>query len=181
MEVTDKEVDDVLEEIEKRDWKPELADGEDLRTKVKENIGFEKEFRNKEKKRISVIEALVKETKMDVPKVLVDSELAKMLGQFKDDVQKAGMKWETYLESIKKTEGEILEEWKEKALERSKAECIVAKISENEKLDPELDEVEKESTHLLEHHPDADPLNVRIYVFTQLRNQKVFEFLESQK
>jgi FKBP-type peptidyl-prolyl cis-trans isomerase (trigger factor) len=177
-DATDKEIDDVLEEITKRDWKPELKEGEDLREKVKENIKLEKAFRNKEKHRLQIVEWLVKATEISIPPLLADAELEKMVGQFKDDVSRHGLKWEDYLKNIKKSEEEIREEWRDKARDRAKAELIVAKIAEAEKLEPKVEELESESKHLLEHYPDADPLRLRIHVYQMLQNQKVLEFLE---
>ncbi len=179
LNVDEKEVDAVLAEIEKRGWKPELKEGEDLRTKAKENLLEEKKFRAKEKVRLTLIEELVKATDIKIPKILVENELDRMIAQFKDDVVKHGMVWAEYLKSIKKTEDEIRVEWKEKAEKRSKAELIMQKIAETEKLEPTKEEVEHETTHLLTHYKDADPLRLRMYVFEQLKNQKVFEFLET--
>ena len=34
-----------------------------------------------------------------------------------------------------------------------------------------------EAEHLLHHYPDADPIRVRLYVYTRLLTQKVLEFL----
>jgi FKBP-type peptidyl-prolyl cis-trans isomerase (trigger factor) len=138
-------------------------------------------IKNKEKKRLAVLEKLIKETEILVPKVLIESELMKMMGQFKDEVSRAGAKWEDYLKQIKKTEEEIRTEWKDSAMKRAKAELIVAKIAVEEKIEPTEAELEAESKHLLEHYKDADPLRARVYVYTMMRNKKVFEFLESLK
>jgi FKBP-type peptidyl-prolyl cis-trans isomerase (trigger factor) len=181
VEVSEKEVDDVLEEIKKNNWKPDLKEGEDLREKAKQNILAEKEFRAKEKKRLSIVEGLVKAVEIKLPKVLLQAELEKMLAQFKDDVTRQGIKWEEYLKSIKKTETEIQTEWNPKAVDRVKAELIVVKIAEAEKLEPNTEELEKETKHLLSHYPDADPLRLRLFIYTQMRNEKVFEFLENLK
>jgi FKBP-type peptidyl-prolyl cis-trans isomerase (trigger factor) len=178
-EVDEKEVDAVLAEIEKRGWKPELKEGEDLRTKARENLMEEKKFRAKEKHRLTLIESLVKATELTIPKMMVDQELAQMLAQFKNDVASHKMVWEEYLKSIKKTEDDIRKEWEEKALSRVKAEMIMFKISETEKLEPTKEELEHETSHLLSHHKEADPMRVRMYVYEQLKNQKVFEFLET--
>ena len=179
--VEEKEIDDVLEEIKKRDWKPDLKEGEDLREKVKENLIKEKEFRAKEKRRLSIVDALVKASEIPLPSQMIEQELAKMLAQFKDDVARAGLKWEDYMKNIKKSEEEVKAEWKPKAEERVKADLIVGKIAEAEKIEPTTEDLEHEAKHLLEHYPDADPLRARIYVYGLLRNEKVFEFLESQK
>lgn len=159
----------------------EFTDLLQFKERIKENIGKEKEFRAKEKKRLKIIEDLIKATNIPVPKVLVDAELSKMMAQFRGDVTRAGMKFEDYLTSIKKNEEDIKNEWREKALDRVKSELIIAKIGQVEKIEPDEQELEKEVQHLMEHYPDADPLRSRIYVYTMLRNEKVFQFLESLK
>lgn len=176
---TEKEIEDVKEEIKKQNLKPDLKEGEVLEDKIKENLLKEKEFRAKEKHRLQIIDALLKETKIEVPHVLIQSELEKMLGQFKDDVARVGLTWPDYLKSIKKTEEEIKTEWHSKAVDRARAELIVMKVSEKEKIEPDEKEVEHEATHLLEHYPEADPIRARIYIYTQMRNEKVFEYLEN--
>ncbi len=179
IEVDEKEVDAVLTEIEKRGWKPELKEGEDLKTKARENLMEEKKFRAKEKYRLSVVEALVKAVDVKIPKVMVEQELNQMIAQFKGDVANHKMVWEEYLKNIKKTEDDIRKEWEEKAEARVKAELIMFKIGETEKLEPTKEELEHEVAHILSHHKDADPMRVRLYVYEQLKNQKVFEFLET--
>ncbi|MDQ3089535.1 MAG: hypothetical protein M3Q24_00060 [bacterium] len=152
-----------------------------FKEKIKENLGKEKEFRAKEKKRLKIIEDLIKETTIVVPKVLVDGELSKMMAQFRGDVTRAGMKFEDYLNSIKKSEDDIKNEWREKAENRVKSELLVAKIGEVEKIEPQEADLEKEAQVLLKHYPDADPLRARIYIYTMMRNEKVFQFLEDLK
>lgn len=181
LEITDKEIDDVVEEIKKQDLKTGLQEGEDLRGKVKENLLKEKEFRNAEKKRLTLVENLVKATEIPVPGALVNSEIEKMLLQFKDDVSRMGAKFDEYLKQVNKTEEEIKAEWQPKAVERVKAELIMAKIAQTEKLEPEPADLDHEAKHLLEHYPEADPLRVRLYLYGQMRNQKVLEFLEGKK
>jgi len=180
-QVSDKEVADVVKELEERKIKADLKEGEKLEDKVKENLLKEKEHKAIEKRRLKILEELVKETKIELPKILIDAELEKMLAQFRGDVEQAGIKWDEYIKQAQKTEAEIKAEWRDKAEERVKAELIIFKIAEVEKIDPTKEEVEHEATHLLQHYPDADPVRVRLYVYNALRNQKVIEFLGEQK
>jgi len=129
---------------------------------------------------LKIIEALVKATEVKPPKVLVESEIMKMLAQFKDDLAQSGLKWEDYLKEVKKTEEDIKSDWRSKAEDRVKAELVIIKIAEAEKIEPEAEEVEHQAKHLMEHYPEADPLRARIHTYTHLRNQKVLEFLEKQ-
>ena len=177
----DKEVAGIVKELKERKIEPKLEEGKTLEEMIKENLLKEKEHRTKEKRRIKIIEKLIAETKMEVPNVLIESELSKMISQFTEDVTRSGMKWGDYLKKVKKSEEDLRKEWREKALERAKAELVTTRIAEVEKIEPKTEEVEHETKHLLEHYPDADPLRARIYIYTQLRNQKVLEFLEAVK
>ena len=179
--VSDKEVQDVLKEIKKRSIKADLKEGEKLEDKIKESLVKEQEYKNQEKHRLQIMNDLVKASEIILPKILVEHELEKMLAQFKGDVEQAGLKWVDYLKQVKKIENEIQDEWRDKAVDRVKAELIIAKIAEKEKIEPEKETIEHEAEHLLHHHPDADPIRIRLYVYAQLQTQKVLEFLENLK
>jgi len=184
-QVSDKEVANLIKELAERNIKADLKEGEKLEDKIKENLLKEKEHKALEKRRLKILEELVKETKIELPKILIDSELEKMLAQFRGDVEQAlrqnsrqaGNTWSDYLKQTGKTEEEIKNEWRDKAEERVKAELIFFKIAEAEKIEPTKEEVEHEAEHLLHHYPDAEPVRVRLYIYNALRNQKVIEFL----
>lgn len=152
---------------------------EELREKIKENLGKEKEQQTKEKIRMSIIKEILSETKMEIPELLIQSELARMIAQFKHDVTQMGIKFEDYLGHIKKTEDDMKKEWLKDAEDRAKTQLIIDKIAETEKLTPEKDLVEKEVEHILEHYTDADPERTHGYVSMMLLNEKVLEWLEA--
>jgi FKBP-type peptidyl-prolyl cis-trans isomerase (trigger factor) len=206
LEVEEKEVDDVITQIrlanlteEERKNNPP-AGGEapaltdemaqkignfktvtELREKIRENIGKEKEIRAKDKKRAEIIEEIIKQTQVVLPEVLVENELARMLAQFAGDIERMGLKTEDYLARLKKTEDDLKKEWRTDAEKRAKLQLILNKIADEEKLVPEEEKVTREIEHLSLHYKDADPERLRNYVETTLTNEKVFELLENQK
>ncbi len=153
---------------------------EDFKTKLRENIKLEKENQAREKRRIKIVEDIISGSKIDMPKVLIDSELDKMLYRLKTDIENIGFSFEEYLKQIKKTEEEIRKEWEPEAEKRSKLQLIIQKISEAENIKPDEKDVEHELSHLLEHYKDADKTRARIYVESTLVTENVFKFLESQ-
>jgi FKBP-type peptidyl-prolyl cis-trans isomerase (trigger factor) len=212
--VTNKEMDDVVEEIRKNfahaefhkkglthdhshpDFKPEdlpevtdefvktlgdFKDVADFKTKIKENLKNEKIVRNRDKKRMAVLEKIIDKTEIIVPKVLLENELEKMLAQFKDDLARAGAIYEDYLKYIKKTEEDIKTEWKETALKKAKAQLIINKISEDKKISPDAEKVRTETEKIMVLHPEADPVRARMYVAQMLLNEAVMQFLDEQK
>ena len=152
----------------------------DFEARVREDLGKEKIQKAREKKRIILSEKLIEETSIKLPKILVSSELDKMVAQMKDDVARMNMKFEDYLTHTKKTEEDLRTEWKEQAEKRATMQLLLNKISQEEKVIASEEEIAHQMGHILEHHKDANPDNVRIYVETQLTNEAVFNFLEGE-
>ncbi len=156
-------------------------DAAHLKSQVKENLLQEKEWRDKQKKRAAIAEKIVAETSVSLPKILVEQELEKMLAQFKGDVANMGMKFDDYLNQLKKTEEEMKKDWRKDAEKRVLLELALAKIASVEGLSPSEEKIEKETSHIMEHYPGADKERTLAYAESLLTKEKVFEFLENQK
>jgi len=159
----------------------DFKDVTDFRTKLKVNIAKEKEVHAENKKRTRLIEKLADETKIEMPKMVVQSELDKMEGQFKADIAQMGLQPEEYLKHIKKTWEDLRKEWYPDAEKRAKTQLVLQKISLEEKIEPNKEQVEKEIKNLMEQYKGADPERVKAYVEMVLINDAVIKFLESQK
>lgn len=139
----------------------------------------EKEIGVKEKRRIDIVEAIIKETKIDIPKILIGSEIDKMMAQFKDDIVRMNMVFEEYLKKIKKTEDNLRTEWGNEAQKRAKLQLILNKISIQEKIKIPEEDIKRETDNILKHYKNAKPENVRVYIESVLTNEKVFQLLEN--
>lgn len=153
----------------------------DFTAKLTENIRLEKEHQTNEKRRLKIIEALIEKSVIDVPQVIIDAEIEKMLHRLKGDIQNIGFEFEAYLKQIGKSEDDIRKEWAPEAEKRAKLQLIIEKIADAEKLSADEHDVEHELKHLLEQYKDADPTRARMYIESTMRTDKVFKFLESQK
>jgi len=159
----------------------DFKDVKDFKEQLKINLQKEKERKIQDKKKAEIMEKLIQNSTISIPKILVESELDKMTAQFKDNVMQSGGTFEEYLKHIKKTEEEIRKEWRTDAEKHAKSQLIINKIAITEKIIASNDEIEKEVKQLLDYYKDADPQRARIHVETVLTNKKVFEFLENQK
>ena len=205
-EVSETEIDSAIKEIKKRNAPPataptenveteitaeltdeyvktlgEFSDVADFKAKLAENMRKEKEGRNREKKRIEASDKIIEGSTIPLPRLLIESELDKMTGGFKEDL--ARMQWtlENYLKQIQKTEADLRKEWEPDAIKRAKLQLILSKIAEEEKIEANPLMVEQELEHLMEHLKDVHPERARLYIQTMLRNEEVFKFLEAQK
>ena len=210
-EVTEKEIDTLIEEIRKNfaksthdhahetgdahdhketlpEWNDEFVkklgdfkDVADFRVKVKKNLIEDKKRKEAEKKKLALAEEIIKASKINLPRILIDSELSKMEAQLEDDILRMGGNVPEYLKHIKKTMEDLKKDWEPDAEKRAKLQLILNKIASDEKIFvPEM-KVEEEVKHILDHYKEADPIQARIYVETVLTNEKVFQFLADQK
>ena len=154
---------------------------EDFKVKLRENIKLEKENMAREKNRLKIIEGVIEKSEIDVPDMLVDAELGKILYRMESDISQMGLKFEDYLKHIKKSVDDLKKDFRPDALKRSKLSLVLNEIAKIEKLEPSKENVEREVAHLIEHYKDADPERARMHAENVLTNEKVFQFLENQK
>ncbi|MES3031392.1 MAG: trigger factor [Patescibacteria group bacterium] len=158
----------------------DFKDVADLNIKIKEALAEDKKNQAKEKKRIALSDALTDQSKIDVPEILIASELKRIEMQFSEDIERMGVKLDAYLAHAKKTIDEIRAEWKPHAEKKAKLQLILNKIAETEKIEVKKEEIESEVAHIVEHYKDADKEKAWTYAETVLMNEKVFEFLEKK-
>ena len=153
----------------------------DFKQKVKEGMLSEKKLDVKEKMRLGIIKTIVEKTDIPLPRVLIESELERMLHQFEAEAKQAGTTFEKYLAEVKKTKEQLFKDWEPNAVERAKVELILGRIAVAEKIRPSDEEIIRDISRLLKEHPDADEERLRAYVSHILTNEKVFVFLEETK
>jgi len=152
----------------------------EFKTKVSELVLEEKKNSTNEKRRIRIADAIVAETTIDLPNLMLESELKRTEAQFKDDIERMGVTLEDYLKHAKKTLEDLRTEWKPYAEKKAKLQLILNEISKKEKIAPSTEEIETEINHIVEHYKDSDRERAGIYAETVLTNEKVFQFLEGK-
>jgi len=159
----------------------DFKDVADFKDKLKENLFLEKEKKATDKKRLEMLEKIISTSKIDLPQVIIESEQNKILAQLKADIEQMGMKFEDYIEQIKKTEEEILGDFQKDAEKRAKIQLVLNKIGITEGIVAPQEKVDEQTDALTKQYPEANKERIRIFVETNLVNQNIFEFLEGQK
>ena len=151
---------------------------ESLRAKVRENLELEKSSAAKEKHRAAILEELLKVTEAKIPKVMIESEIDRMMGQMEHDVTNMGNKWADYLTHTGKTEEALRKDYEDIAAKRALSQVILAEIAKKESLMPNADEVDVEVIRIMTVTPNAKEENVKDYVTQMIMNEKVLKMLE---
>ena len=132
------------EEISESDYPPfddafaksfgDFKDAQAFKDKIRDNMRIEKETAEKDKVRLAIIEELLKETKGEIPEILIESEIDKILYRMEADTINMGFKFEDYLAQIGKTVEGLRKDWRADAEKRAKLALVVNTISKKENL-----------------------------------------------
>ncbi|MCC7436405.1 hypothetical protein IT402_00825 [Candidatus Nomurabacteria bacterium] len=204
--VSEEEVDKVIEDLrqmrayghvhgpdDKHDHKEELPEVNDefaksfgafkdlseLQTKIKENVLKEKDLAEKDKRRINIMDAIIKEATFDVPKIILESEQEKMIAQIESDVSRSGMKFEDYLAHTKKTRKDLMEEFKGEAERRARFQMVINAIAKDMDVKNTDEEVDSEAQKLMSQYPGADLARTKAFADMVLINEKILSSLEN--
>ena len=152
---------------------------EDFKEKLKENLKLEKQNSHKEKIRLQIIEDIIKDSVIDLPDILIEVELNKILYRMESDIAQMGLKFEDYLKQINKTVDDLKKEFTPDAEKKAKLAILLNEIAKTEKIVVNEEQLAKEVTAILEHYKDADPERARMHAENVLINEQIFQFLEN--
>lgn len=154
---------------------------EDLKSKVRANMSLEKVQAEKEKVRTLILENLMEAAKVDIPEVLIESEIDRMMAQMKMDIERYGGTFAEYLANVKKTEDDLRKDFVLAAEKRAKSQLIIHEIAEAEKIKPSDEEIDAEVIRIMAAVDGADEDRAKSYADQMLTNEKTLQMLENLK
>ena len=164
----------ILSKIEKKEievTKEEIA-------KLKE----EKEKWEKDKLRQEMLDKIAKESKIEIPSVLLEQEQKRMLENLKNGVmQNLQMTFDDYLSKIKKTEKEMLDSFLPESENRIKSSLVLREIGRKNNISVSDKEVEEAMTKPPFSELAKQPINpeqAKGYIKEALINEKAFQLME---
>lgn len=157
----------------------DFASVEDFKTKLREHLEKEKAQEVIARHRAAITDHIIEMSEIDLPQVLVDAEIGQMFAAIEQDISRANLKIDDYINHIKKTKEELAKEWAPAAEKRAKLQLILNEIAKKEDVHAPSERVEEEVKHLLDRYKDADETRVRLYVTSMLVNDEVLKMLEA--
>ena len=160
---------------------------EDLKKNIREGLLLEKKQKETEKWRLEALEKITTETKADLPEILVQNEIEKMIEELKAQLDKMQLPFEKYLEQIKKDEKELRKELQELAEKRVISALVLREIASIEKIEVSEKEIEEKVNEILKQIPETekkeniDKNNLKEFALGIIRNEKVFQILEGEQ
>lgn len=158
---------------------------EALKENIKEGILHEKKHSATDKNRRKILDAVFEKTKIELPDILVEEELDKMLSELEHNILASGMDLESYLGKVGKSREDIRKEWRKDAEKRATVAIALKKIAKDAKIEANKEEIEEEANKMMSYLKTAsqakqeiDPERLYDYAKNVVENEKVMQYLE---
>lgn len=124
-----------------------------------------------------ILEAGLKASKIQVPNVLVENEISRLLSQMLDELKKLGLTLDQYLSSKQISPEQLREEYKKKAENDLKLEFFLRRVADDEKITVEKEDIEK-ALATIENPIEREEIMKNPYLVASIiRQQKTVTFL----
>lgn len=135
--------------------------------------------KTQEPKLDEIVNAVLAETEVNVPAILVEQEVDRLLSQTLDEIKRLGLTLDQYLASTNKKPETLRAEYVKKAGDDIKMEFVLQEIAENEKIVVEEREI-NEAIQKAKDPIERDNLKKNSYMLASiLRQQKTLDFLKN--
>lgn len=158
---------------------------EALKKNLREGLEHESEHKIKDEKRAQYLSEIAKNCEIELPELLIDEEIKRMLAEFEYQIQMTGMNLGQYLEKIKKNKSNLEKEWRPMAEKRIIEALALKEIAKMQNLAATAHEIEDEVNKTLQYYRNVKDMekNIdmeRLYNYSKgiVENEKVFEYLE---
>lgn len=154
---------------------------------VKKKLAATKESEAKSKKEDAVIEAIIKDSKMEIPDPMVDTQTKQMAQDYAGRLQQQGLSLEQYFQFTGMDMEKFLEQMKPGALKRIQSRLVLEAVVKAEDIKVSDEDFEKELTRMAEmYQMEADKLKEMIgdyekeQISEDIAIQKAVEFVVAE-
>lgn len=126
-----------------------------------------------------ILEAALKEAKITIPQILVESETSRLLSQLLDELKKLGLTLDQFLTSRNLDADKLRTEYQAKAEQDLKLEFFLRKVADAEKITVEKEDIEKALASIENPQERSEIMKNPYLVASIIRQQKTVTFLSS--
>jgi trigger factor len=153
----------------------------DLKTKIKQDLEAEAKYNNELDYEEAILQEVEKMTQVDIPDILIQDELNRMLVSLQRTVSDRGMLMEEYLKTQGKTQDQLKNEWRPQAEKNVKMELGLSEIAKNENVNITDDELQAEVDKIQDQRVKAQftQQEPRMHLRHALRQTKTLNLLKT--
>ena len=108
----------------------------ELKKAIHQNLSQEIEHKTQTDTEMKVIDKILPLVQVEIPEAMIERETNRMITDYKDQLQKMGMAFESYLESLKKTEADLRKDFMKTAEKNVKVGLLIGHIIKEQGFDP---------------------------------------------
>ncbi|MBU1164819.1 trigger factor [Patescibacteria group bacterium] len=161
---------------------------EELKTQLKDNLKHEAKHKEERRVEEEMIQSLIKIAKFDdIPELLINNELQKMIAELEQNIKNQGMNFEDYLNHIKKKRDDLMIDFAPQAIERIKSALIVRQVAQDQKIEVTDNDIDEEIKRLETAYAGNEELKKQIqsphykdYLKNMLASKKTLDSLKKQ-
>jgi len=127
-----------------------------LREHIRANIADELAMKERERVRVTVLEKLREKSIMEIPEVLIASEIERMFVDLQNMVTRMGQKWEDYVKNVGKTDADIRNDIAPDAEKRVAFGLVLRAVAKDANLVPTEEEIRERAVKLFAPHTHED-------------------------
>ena len=127
----------------------------------------------------AVLEALMKEAKVEISDLIIEEDVSRRLTKLVDDIQKVGLTMESYLKSKSLTKDQLHDQIAKEISETYKVEFILQHIADKENIKVEQSDIEKMIAGVKDEKEKETVRKNAYYYASVLRKQKTLDYLNS--
>lgn len=181
-EIKAKELPELDDEFAK-DVDEEAETLDELKASIKERLETAKKQEADQKLRDSLVNQATEVSEVDIPEVMVDNELNRMMQEFEQNLQMQGMNLDMYFQFSGQDQDELRNQMKEDAKKRVRTSLTLEAIVEAENIEADEDAVNEELNKMAEmYNMEVDDIKNAFGgnldgIKADLKIQKAVEFL----
>ncbi len=154
----------------------------DLKVSIKEKKQAQNDDRAKHETESLAIEAVAKETKIDIPSGMIDTEIDAMMRDLEQQLSYQGIGLDQYLHIMNKTRKEIEDNYREQAEKNVKSRLILEAIIKAEKLEASQEEIDSKVKEMATSYGrKEEELNkneaLKEYISNNIKTEKAIELI----
>jgi len=153
----------------------------DFRQKIEENITKAREEEAEYKTQSRAVEQLANMLEADIPDILINEEVDRLIFSIRQQVAADGLTWEQYLEHSGNKEEQLREQLRGDAEKRVRGELALAELAKQEKIEASDSEVDTEIKKLLARAPKGQEKRAKDYYAAENNRLRIAASLRLRK
>lgn len=122
---------------------------DDLKKSLNKELDIQKEMAERRKTEEQIIGKIIKDNKIEAPKVLLDEEIHRMVHEAEHNLSRSGLTMEKFLEMSNKTLEELHKEMEPEAIKRVQIGIVLGEVARLEKIEVKEENIDKETEKII--------------------------------